>query len=109
MKQYITWNRKKVNDFLYEDPNTNNRVSKETNWQTTFNETGFQIADGRFISWVEYPDTTTQEEITYYLSLEPEFNFNLIDETEANALLSELWEVSVNNFIFTDNRPLLLI
>ena len=105
MQRYITWTRKKVNDNLYADPNTNDRVNIETNWQTTFYETPYQINDWRFISYVDYPDTTTEEEITYYLWLEPEFNFTLITEEEANTLLSELWDVSVSNFEFKDNRP----
>jgi len=105
MKQYITWKRKKINDFRYEDPNTNDRVNVETGWITTFFETPYQITDGRFISYVEYPDITSVEEVEYFRNLDPDFSFTFIDELEANTLLSELWDVTVSDFVFTDNRP----
>lgn len=105
MKQYITWEAKKKNDNCFEHPNTNNIVEIETNWQTIFTETPYKIADGRYISFVEYPNDTDEPTKLKYLNLEPEFKFKFIDETEANLLLSELGDVTVSNFIFEDNRP----
>lgn len=116
MKQYITYKRKKINEFLYEDPNTNNRVYKETWGKTIFTETPYKIPDGRFISIVEYADTETAENIEYFRTLDLAFEFTFIDELTANTLLKELWTdetwiqyVKVNNFIFEDNKPTLNI
>ena len=104
MKRYLTYKRKKINDNLYEDPNTNNRVSNETCPWTTFTETCYQVADGRFIAIIEYADTTTDEEVEAFRILDTAFDFTFLDETEANAFLSELWDVTVSNHVFTDNR-----
>ena len=106
MKKYITWNRKKVNDNYYQDPNTNDRASLESGWVVTFTETPYQL-NWTFISVVEYPDNTPQEQLDYFMSIDPDFNFTILTEEEANALLQTAynWEVSVNNFVFTDNRP----
>jgi hypothetical protein len=108
IQRYVTWKRKMVDTCCYKDPNTDDRVFSETNWGTTFIETPYQIADWRFISLVEYPDTCTQQEIDYFKTLDPAFEFTFIDETTANTLLSELWDVTVTNWVFSDNRPVTL-
>jgi len=106
MKRLITYKRKKINDFLYEDPNTNHRVTMETSWQTIFTETPYNLADWRFICIVEYWDDETEENINYFMNLDTAFEFTFIEEDEANVLLSELWDIVVNDFVFTDNRPI---
>ncbi len=105
MKRYITYTRKKINDNFYSDPNTNGRVEEETNWVTKFYETPYEV-NWVFLAYVSYPSETEQSEVEYFKNLDPEFNFTFITEEEANTLLSELWDVSVSNFDFTDNRPL---
>jgi hypothetical protein len=105
MKKYITWKPKKINDYLYEHPNTNDRVQTETSWAIIFTETSFQIDDGRYISLVEHADDMPQSEIDHWRELDTAYEFTIIDETTANTLISELWDVTVSNFIFTDNRP----
>lgn len=56
---------------------------------------------------VEYPDETLEEEVEYFRTLDLDFEFTFITEEEANTLLNEAynWDVIVNDFIFTDNRP----
>jgi hypothetical protein len=105
MKRYITYTRKKENDSFYSDPNTNNRVETETNWVTKFYETPYEV-DGVFLSYVEYPNETTIEEVEYFKNLDPAYNFTFITEEQANELLANLWDVSVSSFEFNDNRPL---
>ena len=105
MKRYVTWKEKKINDNLYIHPNTNGRVEEETWWKTIFIETDYKHSDGRFMSVVEYPNTTTPEEVEAFRLLDPAFEFTFITEAEANTFLASLWEVSVSNFEFTDNRP----
>ena len=108
MLRYITYKRKKVNDNYYQDPNSENRVEIETNWKTIFNETPYQLEDWRFIATVEYRDSETQENIDYFLDLDPAFEFTFITEWEVNELLKELsdetWTVTVKDFIFEDTR-----
>ena len=105
MKRLITWKRVQATPNYFIDPNTNNQFNDTTEW-ATFTETPYKIADGRFISMVEYPDATTQARIDELIASYSAFEFTFIDETTANALLAELWDVSVSNFIFTDNRPI---
>jgi hypothetical protein len=105
MKKYITWKRKKVNENCYKDPNTDNRTNEETTWQATFTETTYKINDGRFISFVEYSDDCLEDDVETFRNLDPDFEFTFIDENTANTLLSELGDVTVSNFEFTDNRP----
>jgi len=105
MKKYITWKPKKVNSNLIEHPNTNDRVNKETKWAIIFTETPYQIADGRYISFLEHDWNIVQAQLDNWKVLDPAFEFTIIDEVEANLLLSELWDVSVTDFIFSDNRP----
>ena len=107
MKIYVTWKRKKINDNCYQDPNTNNRTELETNWQAVLTETPYKISDGRFISFVEYSNDCTAESIEYFKNLDPAFEFTFIDENQTNVLLSELWDITVNNFVFTNNNPVL--
>jgi hypothetical protein len=107
MLKYITWRAKKINANLIEHPNTNDRVNLETAWAITFTETPYQIADGRYISFLEHAWNITQAQLDHWRTLDPAFEFTIIDETTTNTLLSELWDVTVTNFIFTDNRPVL--
>lgn len=103
MKRYITYTRKKINDNYYQDPNTNNRVKKETNWVTKFFETPYEFG-WVFLAYVEYPNKTTIEEIEYFRNLDKDFNFTFIMEEEVNILLLKIWDISVKDFVFTDNR-----
>jgi len=106
MKRYITYKRKRINDNLFQDPNTNNRVEIETGWMTKFFETSYQHADWRFLAHVEYPDEATVEQVEYFRLLDPAFEFTFITEQEANTLLQQTynWDVTVTDFVFTDNR-----
>lgn len=105
MKRYITYTRKKESDSFYSDPNTNNRVERETNWVTKFYETPYEI-EWVFLAYVEYPNETTSEQVEYFKKLDPNYNFTFITEEQANELLNKLWDVSVSNFEFRDNRTL---
>ena len=104
--KYITYSRVKANDNFYLDPNTNNSFENATN-NSKFNETPYEV-DGVFLATVEYPDTTTQEEIDGLLLAYKDFGFAFISEEEANEHLSKIWDVSVEDFIFTDNRPVMI-
>ena len=104
IKKYITRKRVKVSEYKYIDPNTDGQFGSVTS-NATFIETPYKIADGRFISIVEYPDTTPQATIDWLIASYAPFEFTFIDEATANILLSELWDVTVSNFVFTDNRP----
>lgn len=105
MQRYITYTRKKESDNFYSDPNTNNRVAIETAGYTTFYETCYEY-NGTFLAYVEYGDSFTDEQVAYFQNLDPAYNFTFLTEEEANTFLSNLWDVSVKDFIFTDNRPL---
>jgi len=116
MKKYVTWKPKKINDNLYEHPNTNDRVNSETNWAITFTETSYQIADLRYISFLEHSWEIPQAQLDNWKILDPAFEFTIIDETEANELLLEFWLdeneeplISVTDFIFADIRPMDII
>ena len=112
IKKYITWNRKKINDNRYTDPNTDNLFENSTT-AGTFHETPYQIADWRFISWIEYPELTTEERINELITAHSDFNFTFITEAEANTFLESLADdtgwVTVSNFIFSDTRVFDLI
>ena len=103
MLKYITFTRKKINDNYYQDPNTNSIVENATGWITKFTETPYEV-DWKFIWYVEFPTDTPDEQIEYFRSLDPDFNFTFITEEEANTELAKLWEVSVKEFVFTDKR-----
>ena len=105
MLRYITYTRKKVNDNYYMDPNSQNTFENQTT-NSTFYETPYEI-NWTFIAYVEYPDDTTQDRIDELLQAYTSFNFSFITEEEANELLSELWDVSVKDFVFTDNIPII--
>lgn len=104
MKRYITYKRKKENENFYSDPNTNWKFDRLT-VDSKFYETPYEV-DWVFLAYVEYPDETTVEEIEYFRNLDPAYNFTFITEEQANELLANLWDVSVSNFQFNDNRPL---
>ncbi len=58
--------------------------------------------------WIlEYPDTKTNWEIAQYKSDLAKFQMKDKTEVEVNDLLNTRydWEVTVNNFVFIDNRP----
>ena len=105
MKRYITYKRKEVN-WHFLDPNTNNAFEKAT-INSIFQETPYQNA-GVFLGVIEYPESTTQEIIDDMLQKYSEFNFSFIAENEANLFLQTIWEITVKDYIFTDNRPLTL-
>jgi len=105
MQRYITYKRVKENEFKYNDPNTDWKFEEATN-DSVFNESPYLLVDGRFVCDVIYPDNTTQEQIDWLIIANSSFEFTFITEEEANSLLSELWDVTVNNFIFTDNREI---
>lgn len=107
MKKYITWKEKKINDNLYQHPNTDDMVNKNTNWEIKFFETPYKIADGRYVSYIEHAWTIPQARLDQYRTFDPAFEFTIIDEATANSLLSQLGDVTVSNFVFTDNRPVL--
>ncbi len=102
--RYILWNRVKINDNKYIDPNSDNLYSNSTNWGT-FHETPYLLDNWKFVSWIEYPSETTQERIDELVEAFSWFNFEFVTEAEANDLLSELWDVTVSDFVFEDLRP----
>ena len=104
MLNYITWKSVEITPNYFIHPNTDSLFNDVTT-DSTFFETGYKIADGRYVSYVEYPDTTTQATIDNLIATYNQFEFVIIDETTANTLLSELWDVTVANYVFTDNRP----
>lgn len=103
MRKYITYKRVQASPVLFLDPNTNGNFQSATNG-STFYETPY-IVDWIFLASVEYPNETTQEQIDTLIAWYSAFEFTFITEIEANTLLATLWEVSVENFIFTDERP----
>lgn len=106
MKHYVTYTRKNINDNFFSDPNTDWAVEKQTQGLITFNETPYEI-NGVFISLIEYDTSSINlQELEYFRTLDPDFNFTIVEEDEVNKLLSTLWDVSVKDFIFTDNRPI---
>jgi len=107
IQKYVTWKPKQVNSNLYEHPCTNDRVNKETNWQIIFTETRFQLADWRYVSFLEHDWNIVQEQLDNWKVLDPAFEFTIITEEEANILLNELGDITVSNFEFIDNRPVL--
>lgn len=106
MHKYITYTRKKISDNRYLDPNTNDIVEKATSWIAKFTETAYEF-NWVFLATVEFSTETPIEQIEYFRSLDPEFNFTFITEEEANIELAKLWDVKVKDFVFTDSRPVL--
>lgn len=104
MRKYITYTRKKINDNYYQDPNTNNIVEEATGWITKFTETAYDY-NGVFIAYVEFPTDTSDEQIEYFRTLDSDFNFTFVTEEEANIHLANIWDITVEDFVFTDNRP----
>ena len=112
MKTYVTYKRKKVSENFYADPNTNNAVFEQTGWQITFHETPYEV-NGVFVASIEYDGRSVNPtELEYFRTLDPAFEFTILEETEVNTILENFWfdeswvqYVSVDNFEFTDNRP----
>ena len=104
MKRYITNTRKKINDNYYQDPNTNGIVEDATSWVTVFTETKYEL-NWVFLWIVEYPDDSSDELVEYFRVFDEAFSFTFITEEKANEMLSEIWDISVSDFVFTDNRP----
>jgi len=114
MKKYTTYKRKKINDNFYADPNTNNGVEVQTGGKIIFHETPYEL-NGVFLSWIEFDGRSINPmELEYFRTLDPDFDFTIIDEATANIFLQGLWfdenglqYVSVNNFEFLDNIPVM--
>ena len=113
VKEYILWYAKKKNDNYYEHPNTNGEFQKQVGIESTFIETPYQDVDWAYLSYIDYPDTTTQTDKDNHILANPEFKFKLISEKKANQMLENMGfddngnpYVTVSNFVFTDNRPL---
>lgn len=104
IKRYITFFRKKENENFYSDPNTNWKFDRLT-VDSKFYETPYEV-NWTFLAYVEYPDNTLLSTIDNFIVENSEYNFTFLTEEEANEFLSNLWDVSVKDFIFTDNRPL---
>lgn len=105
MKQYVTYKRKKINDHFFADPNTNNGVERETGGVIKLYETPYEV-DGVFIAYIEYDENIVNvQQIEYFKNLDPAFEFTIIDESTVNILLSQIWDIIVQDFVFTDNRP----
>ena len=103
MRRYITYKRVKASDNFYLDPNTNWQFEQATE-NSKFYETPYQY-NWTFLAYVEYPDATTQERIDTLMQSYTSFNFTFITEAGANVFLSQIWDITVANFVFTDNRP----
>ena len=101
MKKYITYTRVRASDNFYLDPNTNNQFEQATE-NSTFYETPYQY-NWTFLAYVEYPDDTTQARIDELLQAYSSFNFTFITEEEASTFLAQIWDITVSNFVFTDN------
>lgn len=109
MKQYITWLWIPV-EWGIEHPNTHDQDKKDTWWEIEFTQTPYQFSDGRNLAIITYDDgIVTYEDLVAYWQIKPEFELHIITEEEANTLLSELWDITVSNFEFIDNRPTDLI
>lgn len=111
MRNYVTYKRKEINDHFFADPNTWDAVYKETWWLISLNETPYQN-DGVFISWIEYGDDIKPEQLVYFQTLDPDFEFKIVDESTINNMLQVYgkddngnYYVSVKDFIFIDKRP----
>jgi len=103
MKNYILWDRIKVSENRYIDINTDWAFDNVTT-DSTFTETPYNVWL-RFLWVVEYPADTTQEVIDTLVAEHSEFNCVFITEAEANTFLAEIWDITVSDYIFTDNRP----
>jgi len=99
--KYVTWCSCDMIECHKIHPNTNLYWAENQSW--TFTETCYE-SDWTYI-WFLDSETI------------PETNFNIVEKTEAevNTLLTSWywldWEsnpfVSVSNYVFTDNRPIL--
>jgi len=102
MRKYITYQRIKANENFYLDPNTNGAFEQATE-NSKFNETPYEH-NWVFLWHIEYPDATPQEVIGGLLEEYKDFHFTFITEVEANTFLAQIWDVTVKDYIFTDNR-----
>ena len=95
--KYITWKQITVNENKIIHPNTENFW--EYNWDCIFQETWFTDWNWTYI-WILESETIPSTP----------FDFNITEktETEINTLLNTWynWDVTVDNYIFTDNRKL---
>lgn len=105
MQNYITWIWKPV-EWGIEHPNTHDQ-DKTVSWdEVNFTETPYFFSDGRNLAYITYNENiTSYQDLVDFAAVEPAFELTIIDEIEANLLLSELWDVSVTDFVFEDNRP----
>lgn len=104
MKNYITWIWIPV-EWWIEHPNTHDQDKTGTGWQISLIETPYEFSDGRNLATIEYNEViVSQDDLISFANIKPEFDLTIIDEIGANDLLSELWDITVVNFHFTDNR-----
>ena len=104
LKKYVKWKRVKVNDNFYKDINTNNTFQNETK-DSEFQETPYEL-NWYFLGIAKYPQDTPQDFIDGLLNKFSEFEAEFITEEEANEFLAKIWDITVKDYEFTDNRPL---
>ena len=111
MKQYITWINHKKNTNNFQHPNTN-WFADSIDSDFIFHETQYTWPKNpvlqEYVWTLEYPDTKTNWEIAQYKSWLSKFQLKDKTEVEINALLNTryAWDVTVTDFVFTDNRPM---
>ena len=106
MKQYVSWKLKPV-EWGFEHPITHDRDKEVTGGKIDFLETQYMNGDNVNIWIIEYDETiVTQEDLILFASAEPLFKLTILTELEVIDFLSVPynWEVTVQDFIFTDNR-----
>ena len=95
-KKYVTWENITVNPNRKIHINTDNFW--EYNWEWIFKETWFTDWNWLYIWMLDNETIPTTP-----------FDFKIIEKTEEeiNILLNTWywWDVTVNDFVFTDNRP----
>jgi len=110
MKTYCTWINNEKNSKCFTHPNTD-WFANSIDERFTFQETQYSWAKNPALTeyiWIlEYPDDMPNQDIAKYKN--DLKNYKIKDKTEKhiNDLLLEWynWEVTVLDFIFTDNRP----
>lgn len=105
MKQYITWIWKIVN-WGIEHPNTHDQDKAQTDWKIDFVQYWFEVNNVN-LAVIEYDESIVSwEDLIAYANIEPLFNLTIITEEEVNTFLANIWDITVKDFVFTDNRPL---
>lgn len=112
MKNYVFYTNFMRDAFTFETPNTEDRVFKTWRWKITFQETIYWPVenqdDMRMIGIVEYDESIIDEEVlqAFYRQMSMFVMMPVTEEKINNFLQKYYPEVSVSNFIFTDNRNL---